>query len=183
MGKYIEIYTLASMKKKACTYTTTILKFDKQGEKTGWTYIVVPADVAQQLNPGVRKSFQVKGKLDAFSFSGMNLLPMGEGEFILALKADVRKAIGKKHGAMLQVQLEVDTSEYQINAEFLACLKDAPEADKIFAALPASHQRYYSKWIESAKTDTTRAKRIALAVNSFIKKQTFAEMLRAKVIS
>jgi hypothetical protein len=163
-------------------YSTTILKFDKQGEKTGWTYIVVPADIAQELNPGVKKSYRVKGKLDQFSFSGMSLLPMGEGEFILALKGDVRKAIGKKHGAMLNVQLERDTSEYEINLEFLACLKDAPEADKIFSALPASHQRYYSKWIESAKTDATRAKRIALAVNSFLKKQTFAEMLRAKSI-
>ena len=161
-------------------YRTTILKFDKQGEKTGWTYIVVPPDVAQQINPGVKKSYRVKGKLDEFSFSGMSLLPMGEGEFILPLKGDVRKAIGKKHGAMLDVQIEMDKSEYQINAEFLVCLKDDPEAYKIFAALPVSHQRYYSKWIESAKTEATRAKRIALAVTSFILKQSFAEMLRSQ---
>lgn len=161
-------------------YRTTILKFDKQGEKTGWTYIVVPPDVAQQINPGVKKSYRVKGKLDEFSFSGMSLLPMGEGEFILPLKGDVRKAIGKKHGAMLDVQIEMDKSEYQINAEFLVCLKDEPEAYKIFSALPVSHQRYYSKWIESAKTEATRAKRIALAVTSFILKQSFAEMLRSQ---
>lgn len=162
------------------SYTTTILKFDKQGEKTGWTYIVIPPDVAQQLNPGVKKSYRVKGKLDHFSFSGMSLLPMGEGEFILPLKGDVRKALGKKHGAMLAVQLEFDKSEYQLNAEFLVCLQDEPEAFKIFNALPVSHQRYYSKWIESAKTEATRAKRIAIAVNSFIIKQSFAEMLRAQ---
>lgn len=34
------------------TYTTTIHKFDKNGDKTGWTYIEVPADVAQELKPG-----------------------------------------------------------------------------------------------------------------------------------
>lgn len=162
------------------SYLTTILKFDKQGEKTGWTYIVIPADIAQQLNPRVKKSFRVKGKLDNYCFSGLSLLPMGEGEFILPLKADVRKAVGKKHGAMLQVQLEFDKSEYQINLEFIACLKDEPAAFKIFNSISASHQRYYSKWIESAKTEATKANRIALAVNSFILKQTFAEMLRAQ---
>lgn len=161
-------------------FTTPILKFDKQGEKTGWTYIVVPADIAQELNPGVKKSFRVKGKLDHFSISGMSLLPMGDGEFILPLKADVRKAIGKKHGAMLRVQIEFDKSEYQINADFLACLQDSPEAYKAFCLIPGSYQRYYSKWIESAKTEETRAKRIAISVTSFITKQTFAEMLRAQ---
>lgn len=160
-------------------YTTTILKFNEQGEKTGWTYIVIPAEVAQRINPGIKKSFRVKGKLDNYKFSGVSLLPMGEGDFIMALKADVRKAIGKKQGYSLDVQIEFDKSQYQINTEFLECLNDEPEALKIFNALPGSHQRYYSKWIESAKTDTTKAKRIMLAINSFLKKQTFAEMLRA----
>ncbi len=161
-------------------FTTSILKFDKQGEKTGWTYIVIPVEIAQKLNPSVKKSFRVKGKLDHFSFSGLSLLPMGEGEFILPLNATIRKQIGKKQGARLNVQVEVDTSEYEINAEFIACLKDAPEAYLKFCALPASHQRYYSKWIESAKTEATQAKRIALSVNSFLLNQSFAEMLRAQ---
>ena len=160
------------------SYATTILKYNEQGEKTGWIYIVIPADVAMQVNPGVKKSFRVKGKLDNYSFAGMSLLPMGEGEFILPLKTDVRKAIGKKHGAMLQVQIEFDKTEYELNAEFIACLMDEPAAFKIFDTMPQSHQRYYSKWIESAKTEPTKAKRIASAVLSFLKKQTFAELLR-----
>lgn len=162
------------------SYSTTVLKFDKQGEKTGWTYIVIPADVAQKVNPGVKKSYRIKGKLDRYAFHGLSILPMGEGEFILPLNAAIRKAIGKKEGAQVLVQLEQDKSEYQLNPEFMACLQDEPDAFKIFMALPASHQRYYSKWIDSAKTDPTKAKRIALAVNSFIKKQTFAEMLRSQ---
>ena len=46
------------------SYSTTILKFDEQGEKTGWTYIVIPSAIAQKLKPGNKKSFRVKGKLD-----------------------------------------------------------------------------------------------------------------------
>lgn len=43
-------------------YTTIILQFAEQGEKTGWTYIEIPADLAQQIKPGNKKSFRVKGK-------------------------------------------------------------------------------------------------------------------------
>ena len=32
-------------------FTATILKFNEQGEKTGWTYIEIPADIAQQIKP------------------------------------------------------------------------------------------------------------------------------------
>jgi hypothetical protein len=42
-------------------FTATLLKFDKQGEKTGWTYIEIPADLAQKLKPGNKKIFRVKG--------------------------------------------------------------------------------------------------------------------------
>jgi hypothetical protein len=33
-------------------YNTIILQFGEQGEKTGWTYILVPADVAQEITTG-----------------------------------------------------------------------------------------------------------------------------------
>ena len=85
----------------AVTFNTTILRFGKHGEKTGWTYIVIPADVAQKINPGNKKVFRTKGKLDNYEFSGKSLLPMGKGEFILTIDGKIRKSIGKRHGAML----------------------------------------------------------------------------------
>ncbi len=160
-------------------FTTTILKFGKQGEKTGWTYIVISAALAQQLLPGNRKSFRVKGLLDKHSISGVALIPMGEGDFIMALKASLRKAIGKQKGASISVQLELDTIPYKVNALLLECLNDEPAAKLYFEALPASHRHYYSKWIESAKTDATKTKRIAMAVNAMSKKLDFGQMLRA----
>jgi Domain of unknown function (DUF1905) len=45
------------------SFTTAISQFAQQGEKTGWTYIVVPAAIAGKLNPGVKKSYRVKGRL------------------------------------------------------------------------------------------------------------------------
>lgn len=160
-------------------YTTVILKFDKQGEKTGWTYIEIPADVANKLKPGNKRSFRVKGKLDGYSISKASLLPMGEGIFILPLNAAIRKAIGKRHGAMLQVQMTEDKSDFVFNPELMTCLEDEPAALKFFKQQPGSHQKYFSKWVDGAKTDTTKAKKIAMAVNALLKGQGFVEMMRA----
>ena len=126
-------------------FTTRILKFGNKGKKTGWTYIEVPVDIAQKLKPGNKKSFRVKGKLDSYSFKQVALIPMGGGTFIIALNASLRKAIGKRHGAMLKVKLEIDDNPYKLNSDLVACLADEPKARVNFEKLPPSHQNYFSK--------------------------------------
>jgi len=160
-------------------FTATMHKFEKQGEKTAWTYIEVPADLAQKLKPGNKKEFKVKGKLDNHVINRISLLPMGGGIFIMAINAGMRKAIGKRHGAMLKVQLETDDSPFIFNADFMDCLNDEPTAKKFFQTLPGSHQRYFSKWIDSAKTDPTKTKRIAQAVSALARKMGYQEMMRS----
>ncbi len=159
-------------------YTTIIQKFREKGEKSGWTYIDVPADVANRLKKGQRTSFRVKGKLDDSPIEKVALIPIGNGDFILPLNAALRKAIGKREGAGLTVDLQLDESVYQINADLRACLEEEPAARKIFDKLPGSHQRYYSKWIDGAKTEVTRARRIATTIDGMIKGWSFAEILR-----
>lgn len=160
-------------------FTVSIKKFGQQGEKTGWTYFEIPADLAQQLKPGNKKSFRVKGKLDAHKIAGVAIIPMGGGTFIMPLNAAMRKSIGKKQGAMLKVQLAVDENDFVFNKDFIDCLADEPAANQFFNSLPGSHQRYFSKWIDSAKTEPTKTKRIAMAVNALAKKWGYGEMIRA----
>ncbi|MDE3249718.1 MAG: DUF1905 domain-containing protein [Bacteroidota bacterium] len=160
-------------------FNTTIEKFGEQGEKTGWTYIRITAKQAQQLKPDNKKSFRVKGKLDAHAISGVALIPMGGGDFIMALNTSMRKAIGKKKGDKLTVQLATDEKLPVINKTLLTCLADEPIAAAAFNKMPRSHQLYYSRWIESAKTESTQAKRIAMTVSALLKKMNFGEMLRA----
>ncbi len=161
------------------TFTTSIKKFESKGEKTGWTYIEIPADLAQELKPGNKKEFKVKGKLDAYVIKRVSLLPMGGGIFIMAINANMRKAIGKRNGAMLTVKLTEDKSEFVFDSDFIDCLTDEPRANEYFQSLTGSHQRYFSKWIEGAKTAPTKAKRIAQAVNALVKKMGYPEMIRA----
>lgn len=161
-------------------FSTTILQFESQGEKTGWSYITIPAAIAEQLQPGNRKSFRVKGKLDQHIISGISLLPMGEGDFIMPLNATLRKAIRKRKGDQLIVQLAVDTKPYQLNSLFTECLADEPAGLAYFQSLPRGHQNYFSKWIETAKSEPTREKRIAQAVSALSRKMGFSEMMREK---
>jgi len=46
------------------------------GRKTGWTYILIPAEKAQQLKPGNKRSFRIKGKFDKLSVKQIALIPM-----------------------------------------------------------------------------------------------------------
>ncbi|HMI62929.1 MAG TPA: YdeI/OmpD-associated family protein [Puia sp.] len=160
-------------------FNTTIQQFQEMGEKTGWSYIRIPAALAQQLKPNNKKSFRVKGKLDDHAISGVALLPMGEGDFIMALKADIRKKLRKQKGDKLAVQLEVDTKKIEPPKDLLDCLADEPKALEYFKSLPKSHQNYFGNWIKSAKTATTRANRIARVVTAMAKKQDYGQMLRS----
>lgn len=160
-------------------FSAIILQFAEQGEKTGWSYIEVPADLAQQLKPGNKKSFRVRGMLDGFAVKGMALMPMGNGNFIMALKADVRKAIHKNAGAMLQVKIEEDT-EYKVEVpdDLKECFDFEPEALNFFNSLPKSHRDYFIKWIDGAKTNETRAKRIVNTINAMLHKWKYGQMMR-----
>ena len=160
-------------------FTATIKKFDSQGEKTGWTYIEIPAATAKKLNPGNKKGFRVKGKLDEYEYSMIALLPMGGGDFIMALNAAMRKAIKKQKGATVKLKMDVDTNEIKPPEELMECLQDEQEALEYFKSLNKGHQNYFTNWIHSAKTDPTKAKRTAATLNALNKKWDFGQMIRA----
>ena len=159
-------------------FKTIIKKFDSQGEKTGWTYIEIPFEFADKIFPGKKTSFTVKGKLDEHPIKAVALLPMGGGDFILPLNAELRKKIGKRNGYSLTVSLELDKSPFKFNQDFMDCLNDEPKALAHFNTMPMSHQKYYSKWIDTAKTLETKSKRIVMAVKALSIKMDYGEMIR-----
>lgn len=159
-------------------FSTTIQKFGKLGEKTGWTYILIPEALAQELKPGNKQSFRVKGKLDQWTFKQLALIPMGDGDFILALNADIRKQIKKNKGATVSVQMAIDHSKIELSLDLMLCLEDDPTAKAYFNKIPGSHQKYFSRWIDSAKTDETKAKRIALALKALGRQMDYGSMIR-----
>jgi hypothetical protein len=159
-------------------YTTTILKFNKKGEKSGWVYIEISESQAHKLKPDTRVSFRVKGVLDRYAFEKVALLPMGDGSFIMPINATMRKATGKKEGDKVKIEMELDERKLTLSPDLMKCLKEEPESLAFFKSLTMSHQVYFSKWIESAKTSATKTKRIVMALAAFSKKQGYSEMIR-----
>ena len=160
------------------TFSTRIQKFEKKGEKSGWTYIEISKNQAEKLNPGVKVSFRIKGKLDQFTIEKQALVPMGDGDFILPINAALRKGTGKKEGDTLKISLALDKRELELSSDFMECLNEEPDALKHFKSLTKGHQNYFSKWIESAKTTPTKTKRIVMALTALSKGQGYPEMLR-----
>jgi hypothetical protein len=161
------------------TFSSKIQQFSKNAEKTGWSFIVISKQQAEKLNPGCKKSFRIKGLLDSHKIQRVSLLPMGKGEFILPMNASIRKGTGKTAGDTLKVRIELDERQIALSADFIACLKDDERAYAFFRTLPRGHQNYFSNWIESAKTISTKTKRITMAIIGLAASQGFGEMIRA----
>jgi hypothetical protein len=160
------------------TFKAIIEQFEKKGEKSGWKFIYIPIDVSDALSPTSKKSFRVKGSLDNFPIEGISLLPMGDGIYILPMNELLRKGTGKSTGATLTVRITIDTKPYELSSDFVACLEDAPSAHKHFMTLTKSHQNYFSKWIDSAKTETTKSKRITQSIQALEMGLGYPEMIR-----
>ncbi len=117
--------------------------------------------------------------LDGLVVSGMALMPMGNGDFIMALKADVRKRLHKNKGAMLKVSLEEDTDyKVELPDDLKDCFEFEPEAFDFFNSLAKSHRGYFIKWINEAKTSETRTKRIVNTVNAMLRRWDYGQMIR-----
>ncbi|MEJ1236498.1 YdeI/OmpD-associated family protein [Chryseolinea sp. T2] len=160
------------------TFTTTIKRDDRSREKTGWSYIIISAANAKKLVAGSRLGFRVKGSIDSYALNKTSVLPMGDGSFMLPVNGTMRRAIGKESGDKVTLVLDVDKRKIELSKDLMASLADEPGAFEFFKSLPMSHQQYFSKWIESAKTVETKTKRIVMSVNALSQKKGYGEMIR-----
>jgi uncharacterized protein YdeI (YjbR/CyaY-like superfamily) len=111
-------------------------------------------------------------------FERLATYPIGDGQFIIALNAELRKKLGKKEGAMLSVKFALDKGEALKSQELLDCLAQEPEAEKQFQSLLLSHQNYFHRYVYTAKGADTRAGRIVNVIHAMYKKMDFGEMIR-----
>ena len=75
--------------------------------------------------------------------------------------------------------MEVDTNPILPPKDLIECLQDEPKALERFNQLPKSHQNYFTQWINQAKTEPTKAKRIAASVNALAAGFGFVEAIRS----
>jgi hypothetical protein len=161
------------------SFTATLLKYSNKGEKTGWTYLDVPADIILKFKRKDKKEFRVKGLIDDLKFDRLAVYPIGDGNFIIAVNAQMRKALGKKEGAMVSLKIEIDESPPIRSQELLVCLAEDPIANEQFESLLLSQRNYFHHYIADAKGQETKAKRILNTIQAMYLKQDFGAMIRS----
>lgn len=161
-------------------FTAVILKFEKKGEKSGWSYVEVPHALANCIKAGEKRSFRVRGIIDGQPFAGIALVPMGDGDFILPINNGMRKKLNKGLGDVLVLDLEEDTDfRIEVPEDLELCLLEEEFVlMERFMALVPSHRNYFIKYINEAKTETTRTKRIAMTVEAMAMELDFGAMIR-----
>lgn len=162
-------------------FKAEIEKFGQMGEKTGWRYVFIPAEIANQLKSDCKVSFRLKGKIDDLAIDGLAAVPMGGGDFIIAINATLRKKIKKEAGANVALWLEEDRDfKIEIPADLEVCLAEDETLLARFLQQPKSHQNHFIKWINSAKTEPTRTKRLIMTINAMEKQQDYGAMIRGE---
>jgi hypothetical protein len=88
------------------------------------------------------------------------------GEFLLGLNRVVRQEAGVAAGDSVEVRLELDTAPREVTLpEALAnALAKDSEARAGFDRLAYTHRKEYARWIDEAKRDETRRRRVAQAI-------------------
>lgn len=142
--------------------------------KGGWTYAEIPEILQNKNSPfGWVK---VKGTIDSYILKQYKLLPMGNGKLFLPAKAEIRKKIKKQAGDYVHIILYADTSTLEIPAEIIACFKNEPKhVFQKFTAFTEGEQKTYLDWIYQAKTEETKANRIATMLYKVEKRLRFMD--------
>lgn len=134
--------------------------------KGGWTYASIP-EVLQDRHAHFGW-VRVRGSIDQYTFSGYHLMPMGNGQLFLPVKAAVRKMISKQAGDTVRIVLYADNLPTEIPNELLLCFEESPGALEKFRSYSDGEQKAMLDDIYSAKTDTTKVVRIAKLIDRLL---------------
>ena len=96
-----------------------------------------------------------------------NTVAVMGGIYMLGVSAEHRRGAGVAAGEILDVQLELDTEprEVTLPPDFNDALDNDADARRTFDGLSYSRKRQHLLSIEGAKTDETRQRRIAKAID------------------
>lgn len=133
------------------------------GGKTA-TGVVVPAEVVAGLGSSKKPAVLVTINGHPYRTTVASL----GGEFKIPVSAEVRAAAGVAAGDTVDIEMELDTAprEVTVPADFATALDRDPEARRFFDGLSYSNRLRFVLNIDGAKTDETRQRRIAKAVDT-----------------
>jgi len=138
-------------------FRTTVLS-----ARTNATGVAVPDDVVAALGAGRRPAVRVTINDYVYRTSVGSV----GGVAMISISAAVRAATAVAAGEEIEVDVELDTEPREVSMpeDLAAALSDDTAATAFFNQLSVSHQSAYVLWIEAAKKDETRQRRVGEAV-------------------
>ena len=131
------------------------------------TGMSVPESVVAKLGAGKRPPVVVT--INGYTYR-TTIAPMG-GRYLIGVSAEHRNGAGVQAGDKLTVSVELDTAPREVEVpKYLADALRKAGVRAAFDKLSYTHRKEHVRAIEDAKTDATRERRIAKAI----------EMLRAR---
>lgn len=133
-----------------------------ENAEQGGAFVTIPFDVEQVFG---KKRVKVKATIGGEPYRG-SLVRMGGACHVLGVRKEIREKIGKTFGDEIEIVLEEDTAprEVTVPQDMRQALAGNPEAEAFFKQLSYTHQKEYVRWIEEAKRDQTRQRRIGRAI-------------------
>ena len=128
----------------------------------GGAAIIFPYDVENEF--GVKGRVPVKATFNNFPYEG-SLVKCGPTDHMLGILKAIQQQIGKGPGDAIDVILWKDEAErtVEVPAEFAKMMKKEGLLER-FEKLSYTHRKEYCRWIDEAKKEDTRTRRLAKAI-------------------
>lgn len=122
----------------------------------------VPPEVVEGLGAGKRPPVRVT--INGYTYR--NTVAVMGGVYMLGVSAEHRAGAKVAAGDVLEVELALDTAprEVSVPPDLQAALDTDPAAKKFFEGLSYSQKSWFALWIEGAKKEETRHKRLGEAL-------------------
>ncbi|MBM2623174.1 DUF1905 domain-containing protein [Actinoplanes sp. LDG1-06] len=141
------------------------MRFRAELQRTGGntTGFQVPDEIVTGLGGGGRPKVTVV--VNGFTFRS-TIAKMG-GSYWLGVSAERREAGNVSGGETydVEVELDVEKREIEVPDDLRAALDAEPAARDFWATLSFSNQRYHVDQLTGAKTEETRARRLAKSMS------------------
>jgi hypothetical protein len=127
--------------------------------KGGWTYALIP-EIPQSKNFPFGW-VTVSGFIDDYKLERVKLMPHGNGQLFLPVKAAIRKIIKKEASDLVHIEISTNNAPFAIPEEIRLCFDNEPKAlFEIFCQFKESEQQAYIDWIYTAQKEATKVERI-----------------------
>ncbi len=136
---------------------------EPMGPGGAWTCLRLPFSAQEAF--GSKARIAVKGTINGTAFRS-SVFPSGAGSHFMMVNKSMQKGAEVKAGDIVELVLEIDLAPRTLDVpeDLVEALAHHDGARERFGKMSYSHQKEYVDWIESAKPEDTRVRRVEKAL-------------------